>query len=264
MYYVYFYRDPITFKIFYIGKGKNDRLYSHWKRKDTHYNLILREKLQSISKLNMVPIIEKYKDGLENDEAYYLEFKLIGEYGRLGLDENGILCNRSSGLEYFSIQIDSLTVIKEYLNTKKHFNSRDIQYEEKKEICSRYINGNSLLKISKDYSHGPNTIKEILAQSNIKLKSRGGQLGKANGMYGIKRENTNYFKGKKHSVESKNRISSSLKGKTAKRLSINSIEFNSVHEAAEYVKIPRQTLTRYAKNNKPLSRDGKIYIIEYI
>jgi hypothetical protein len=42
-------------------------------------------------------------------------------------------------------------------------------------------------------------------------------------MYGIKRENTAYFRGKSHSTESKNKISLSLKGKTAKKLSINSI-----------------------------------------
>lgn len=264
MYYVYFYRDPITYKIFYIGKGKGDRLYSHWKIKDTHYNLLFREKLQNISNLNMVPIIEKYKDGLENYEAFYLEFKLINEYGRIDLDQNGVLCNRSSGLEYFKIPIDSLDTIKEYLKDKKHFNCKDIPYEEKKEICDLYINGSSLISLSKDYSHGPNTIKEILRSLNIKIKNQGGQPGKDNGMYGIKRENNAHFKGKTHTTISKNKISTSLKGKTSKKLSINSMKFNSVHEAAEYVKIPRQTLTRYAKNNKPLFRDNKKYIIQYI
>lgn len=264
MYYIYFYKDPITHSIFYIGKGKGNRLYSHWKRKDTHYNLILREKLQSISKLNMIPIIEKYKDNLENHEAFYLEFKLIDEYGRIGLDPNGILCNRSIGLEYFNLPTNSLDAIKEYLKDKKHFNSKNISYEEKKEICDCYINGSSIIKLSKDYSHGPNTIKQILLSSNIKIKNRGGQLGKDNGMYGVKRENNTHFKGKTHTDASKDKISASLKGKTAKKISINSIEFNSVHEAADNVKIPRQTLTRYAKLNRPLFRYGKIYEIRYI
>jgi hypothetical protein len=264
MYYVYLYKDPITLEIFYIGKGKNDRLYSHWKRRNTHYNLILREKLQSISKLNMIPVIEKYKEGLENHEAFYLEFELIGKYGRINLDPGGILCNRSSGLEYFSVPSNSLDSIKEYLKDKKHFNSRDISFKEKKEICDTYLSGNSILRLAKDYSHSPTTIKQILLSSNITIKSRGGQFGKNNGMYGVKRENNSHFKSRKHTELSKNKISTSLKGKTAKQLSVNSIKFNSVHEAAESTNIPRQTLTRYAKLNKPLIRDEQIYIVCYI
>jgi hypothetical protein len=264
MYYVYFYRDPITFDIFYIGKGKGERLYSHWKRRDSHYNLILREKLQEIFKLGMTPIIEKHRDCLENYEALYLEFELIKKYGRLNLDKDGILCNRSTGFEYFNIQMNSLNEIKSFLKNTKHFNTKYISEEEKNEICDMYLAGASLIKLSKTYSHGPDTIKKILRSFNVKIKNRGGQSGKNNGMYGIKRENTAYFRGKSHSTESKNKISLSLKGKTAKKLSINSIEFNSIHEASHFIKIPRQTLTRYAKNNKPLFRNGKIYIIKYI
>jgi hypothetical protein len=83
-------------------------------------------------------------------------------------------------------------------------------------------------------------------------------------MYGVKRENTSYFKGKSHSVNTKNKISLSLKGKSSKKIIVNSIEFNSIHEAENQLKIPRQTLTRYAKNNKSLIRDGKTYTINYI
>ena len=264
MYYVYFYRDPITFEIFYIGKGKGNRMYSHWFRRDIHYNLILREKLQSLAKLKLEPIIEKHLDNLENYEAYYLEFTLINKYGRVGLDQEGILCNRSSGLEHFNIPVNSLSEIKEYLKDKKHFNHKEISIEEKDEICNAYLNGSSILSLSKKYSHGPATIKQILQSSNIEIKNRGGQSGKNNGMYGVKRENNAYFKGKLHTDVSKNKISNSLKGKSSKKLEINSIKFNSVHEASEYTQIPRQTLTRYAKLNKELVRNEKIYIIRYL
>jgi hypothetical protein len=264
MYYVYFYKDPITFKIFYIGKGKNNRLYSHWMRRDVHYNLVLKEKLQSICKLNKVPIIEKYKDNLENYEAYYLEFKLISKYGRLGIDDNGILCNRSVGLEHFNIPTYDLVSLKDFLKDKIHFNAKVISESEKIEIINSYVSGIGIAKLAKMYSHGPHTIKRILLESNITLKTRGGQTGKANGMYGVKRENTNYFKGRKHTAESRKKISMSLKGLTAKKLIVNSIVYNSVHEAAITVNIPRQTLTRYAKFNKPLFRNGKIYNVQYI
>jgi hypothetical protein len=263
MYYVYFYKDPITLEIFYIGKGKGNRLYSHWKRRNSHYNLMLREKLQAISQLKMEPIIEKYKEDLENYEAFYLEFELIQKYGRLDLDHNGILCNRSFGFEHFNISKVSLPIIRDLLKDKKHFNSKYISEEEKNEICNNYLSGLSMLKLAKMYSHGPNTIKEILLQFNIKIKNRGGQIGENNGMYGIKRENTSYFKGKSHTVNTKNKISLSLKGKSSKKIIVNSIEFNSIYEAANQLKIPRQTLARYAKNNKSLIRDGKIYIIEF-
>jgi hypothetical protein len=264
MYYIYFYRDPITLEIFYIGKGKGNRMYSHWSRRETHYNLLLREKLQTLHALKMKPIIEKHLDNLENYEAFYLEFNLISEYGRIGLDQNGILCNRSSGLEHFNIPLNSLVEIKEYLKDKKHFNHKEISTGEKDEVCNAYLNGSSILNLSKQYSHGPDTIKKILHSSNIEIRNRGGQFGKDNGMYGVKRENNAYFKGKSHSESSKNKISNSLKGKTSKKLEVNSIKFNSVQEASEYTQIPRQTLTRYAKLNKKLIRNEKIYIIQYL
>jgi len=41
----------------------------------------------------IIPIIEKVKENLNENEAYELEEELIKKYGRRGIDENGILMN---------------------------------------------------------------------------------------------------------------------------------------------------------------------------
>jgi len=87
--YVYIHRNPKTKQIFYIGVGYKGRAWSFkWGHSKHYYNYIQKYGL---------PIVEMYKTDLTEDEAYKLEEQLIAEYGRIGIDNNGILINKSSG-----------------------------------------------------------------------------------------------------------------------------------------------------------------------
>jgi hypothetical protein len=87
--YVYIHRNPTTKQIFYVGVGYKGRAWAFkWGHSKHYYNYIQKYGL---------PTVEMYKTNLTEDEAYELEEQLISEYGRVGIDNNGILVNKSSG-----------------------------------------------------------------------------------------------------------------------------------------------------------------------
>lgn len=237
MYYVYSYRDPITNDIIYIGKGKNDRLNSHWRIRKFHYNKLMQEHLTKLDSLGLRPVIEKIKENLSNYEAFILEANLIEKYGRLNFDKNGILLNRSNGFE-FMVGSD----LKKLLNSN-HFNSKLISIDEKNLITKLYLEGSSLQKLANQFSHGPHTIKTIIVDSNISIRSRGGQPGKFNGMFGKQREYNSYFLGKTHSTETLEKISNSGKKLTV----INGVQYKSRGDAMAMLGISYSTVIRRLK-----------------
>ena len=95
MYYVYELIDPRVNLPFYVGKGKNDRVYFHLSEKSRAKSDNERKfnKIQKIRKEGYEPeikIVEYFEN--END-AYVYEEQLIKKYGRSRYDENGILTN---------------------------------------------------------------------------------------------------------------------------------------------------------------------------
>lgn len=103
-FYVYVYLDPTwNDEPFYVGKGHEERAWSHSKRKDHHP---LTQRLQKMSRNKIQPIIE-IADCVDEDHAFREEIKLIACYGRkdLGL---GPLLNLTDGGE----------------NPPKHFGNR--------------------------------------------------------------------------------------------------------------------------------------------
>jgi hypothetical protein len=238
-YYVYAYLDPKTSEIKYIGKGKGDRLNTHWKRKDMHWNALFKEFLFSIEE----PKIVKLAEGLSNSEAYIKEYHFIKKYGRVGLDEGGILFNRSSGFEGVNIPDDMW--LADYLDSRPHFNFKELNEEEITEIVKMYSTGMGLVAIAKQLNTGPGKIKSVIEQAGITLKTKGGQIGSANGMYGVKRLNNAHFTGKSHSIESKQKISNSLKNiNRGRSITINSVQYNSISEAHKKTGIPASTISR--------------------
>jgi hypothetical protein len=94
MYYVYCYIDPRTNEIFYIGKGKKNRKYSHLN--ETLKNTCNKRKflkIQEIIQSNQQPIIKELASFENEKDAYNFEISLIKKYGRIDLDEGGILTN---------------------------------------------------------------------------------------------------------------------------------------------------------------------------
>jgi hypothetical protein len=95
MYYVYELIDPRVNLPFYVGKGKDKRVYFHLSEQSRakSENKKKFNKIQKIKKEGYEPeikIVEYFEN--END-AYDYEEKLIKKYGRKGYDKDGILTN---------------------------------------------------------------------------------------------------------------------------------------------------------------------------
>lgn len=95
MFYVYELIDPRVNLPFYIGKGKDDRVYFHLSEKSRAKSDNQRKfnKIQKIRKDGYEPEVKivEYFDN-END-AYFYEESLIQKYGRIRYDDGGILTN---------------------------------------------------------------------------------------------------------------------------------------------------------------------------
>lgn len=107
-YYVYVYLDPrkpgnyiygtytFEYEPFYIGKGCNNRAYSHLSIKK-HHNSYFSNKIKKIRKeCGCSPIIIKYKEMLLENTAYDIETDMIKSIGRYDL-KLGPLCNMTNG-----------------------------------------------------------------------------------------------------------------------------------------------------------------------
>jgi hypothetical protein len=90
-YYVYFIVDPEKNQVFYVGKGRKNRAYSHLKGIKSSKRV--QDKIKSIRSNGAEPIIIFHQKDLTEDIAYNLEKEMISYYGRKGIDDNGILMN---------------------------------------------------------------------------------------------------------------------------------------------------------------------------
>ena len=109
-YYVYVYLDPrkkgefkygefkFKFEPFYVGKGKNSRMYRHLKLNE--HNNLKNNKIKKIFSSGMSPIIIKIKENLSNEESLELEKTIIKSIGRK-IKKNGPLLNFKDGGESY-------------------------------------------------------------------------------------------------------------------------------------------------------------------
>lgn len=99
-YYVYKLVDPRTNNPFYIGKGCGNRMYSHLREatlpREKQVNSFKCSVINNILSCGKNIIIEKVKDGLNEENAYQLEQELIVKYGKR-IDGTGYLTNLVDG-----------------------------------------------------------------------------------------------------------------------------------------------------------------------
>ena len=98
MYYIYEYIDPRTNLPFYIGKGKKNRKFNHIKnqKESKHENADKFSVIQSILEEGLCPIVREIESNIQDEtEAYNREDFYILKYGRRGIDEGGILTNKT-------------------------------------------------------------------------------------------------------------------------------------------------------------------------
>ena len=95
MYYVYELIDPRVSLPFYVGKGKDDRVYFHLSEKSRAKSDNERKfnKIQKIRKEGYEPEIKIVQYFENENDAYSYEEQLIKKYGRIRYDEDGILTN---------------------------------------------------------------------------------------------------------------------------------------------------------------------------
>jgi hypothetical protein len=95
-FYVYYLLDPRTYEIFYIGKGKDDRLYAHESKakqnivSNNNYKLFYR--IKEILDLNLKIIYKKVYFSNSERKIYYMEKKLIKKHKKtlVNLMEGGV------------------------------------------------------------------------------------------------------------------------------------------------------------------------------
>lgn len=95
IYYVYIYKDPETNLPFYVGKGKKNRYRNHlFETVEKSENKHKTRKIKKIQDAGLTPVIDFYIKGVDEKTAFQIEELLIKQYGRIGLDDNGILTNK--------------------------------------------------------------------------------------------------------------------------------------------------------------------------
>lgn len=161
--YIYIYLDPrkpglytydnLTFDYepIYIGKGKHDRDSYHFKY--CCVNEILKRKLDKIKKLNLIPIINRIFENLEDVESQRLEIELIKKIGRLNKN-TGPLCNMTDGGEGCS----GLIQTNEHRQKNREKNSQNYEKRYGAETAQRLRKMRS--EQLKGNSYGKNISKE--------------------------------------------------------------------------------------------------------
>lgn len=165
MFYVYELIDPSNNKPFYIGKGKDNRMYVHYIRVKNGYRLNnrhLHNKLQQLISNNQKPIYNKIIE--HEDEKLCLQ-KEEEKIAKIGLKN---LCNLTSGGEGESPSLETRKKI-----SKIHKNRK----QSKTQIINRVIsrrNNNDVWKTMNGKTHSEKTKNQMSKSA----------MGKNNSMYG--------------------------------------------------------------------------------
>jgi hypothetical protein len=173
-YYVYFLKDPLDKLPFYVGKGKNNRVFDHLNcaiENETQSDKL--EKIREIISRNKNNIIEHIiiRHGLTENEAYLIEASIIDflEYFSFGLKniqgghnsiEKGLMTSEEIIRHYNAVQLESMNddciIININKNYKRGIDSNGI-YNATRACWS--INKHKLID-----KRGNNLIKYVLSE----------------------------------------------------------------------------------------------------
>lgn len=178
MFYVYMLTDPRKEnQPFYIGKGQKGRAFKHATEKINYnqfkHNVVTAIKNEGLS--HGVTIVKEFD--VEQDALNY-EIELISQFGRRGIDKDGILANRTIGGEGTS----------GYIFTE----------EQKQKLRNAHAGKTDSTETRIKKSRSARKPKSIEHAEHIRIS----KLGDKNPMYGKESP----FKGKTHSDETKQHI----------------------------------------------------------
>jgi hypothetical protein len=226
VYYVYALIDPRNDLPFYIGKGKNNRCYDHFKQKEHNTdNKFKFRKIQSILSNDLEIKIEKLFENLDEDIAYQIEEELIEKYGRYNSRPDGILTNLCPSNRPPNTKGKKKSD-KARANMSKAQKGR-IVTTETRTIMSKQRKGRPghpcsdevKQKISYKNKGKKRTIEQRIASS---LSRKGKRIGKDNPLYGRKLSDERRIqvgelqKGRIRTTEFKENLSKLYKGKPKK------------------------------------------------
>jgi hypothetical protein len=184
MYYVYELIDPRVNLPFYVGKGKDNRVYFHLSEQSRvkSENVQKYNKIQKIRKQGYEPEIKILKYFENENDAYDYEEELIKKYGRKGYDKNGILTNicessrppKLKGRTYQEIYGDKWEEqIQKRLETKKERGNMGFtgksHTEESKKKTSLKVSGENNPNYGK--KHSKETLEKISSSLKVQFKN---------------------------------------------------------------------------------------------
>lgn len=214
IYYVYQYYDPIRKEPIYIGKGKDQRAYSHLKIKNKKHPL--KHRILWIRKYNKEPIIKILKNNLTEKQALKLEKQYIKQIGRKDL-KLGTLLNLTDGGEGLS-------------NSTKHW-SKTGTYKPPSGK-HHHLFGKHHSEKSKENNRQKHLGKIPSKETRIKMsKASKGRIP--------------WIKGKNHSHKTKLQIKLKMQGgnnPAAKIIKINGIIYLSIKDYAKTINKPYSTI----------------------
>ena len=134
MYYIYQYIDPRTSLPFYIGKGKDTRKYDHIHNEQSkRENPAKAQVIKEILDAGLFPVINEIESNIVNEsDAYAREDYYILYYGRKGIEENGILTNKT-------LYGRPPTPVWDAAKKKKHSEFNAIYWTEERKAAHRII-----------------------------------------------------------------------------------------------------------------------------
>lgn len=207
MFYVYIYKDPITNDPFYIGKGKNNRWKVHLtESKENITNQRKYDRIQSLKKQKLKPIIEIHSYYNNENEAYDVETTLIKKYGRIGFEKDGILTNiflngRPNSLALKGKTWEEIYGKERAKELKQNLRQVNLGKKQSKETIDKKVKKAKEQKRSEEFKQNQRKILKGKTYEEIYGLEKASQLRE------IKR---NY----KHSEKSKQKISIKGKGRT--------------------------------------------------
>ncbi|PCJ25139.1 MAG: hypothetical protein COA97_08305 [Flavobacteriales bacterium] len=191
IYYVYFLIDPRNGDVFYIGKGKENRINDHFKELDKFIKgSITKASFYNVNKLSLMKEIredgyetetKKILENIKEESAFVLEEILVDRFGR-SIENKGQLLNliRGGNIDYYDIESkpkktlmkevrakypELIDVLKKYPNLNKTKYKKDKQLERELEFEAKILRDDSLLfKVGMEVNHndfGLGIIKNI-------------------------------------------------------------------------------------------------------
>lgn len=304
-YYVYCFMDPSStgkftyddlgysflYKPFYIGKGKNQRIKAHFFPKNLEIKNYKNNKIKSLLKKGMTPIVEILNSNISEICAYELEYDIIKKIGRID-NGTGPLCNLTDGgvgatglqnikkrKKVYQFDING-KLVNSYSSISDASKLTNFFISDISKCCNKTANThggffwsfnreedrfiiNKLNRVVIQYNIDNKIINRFnsVTEASIKLKIRSQYISRSCSGE-IKKVKDSYFRFEGSHFDYKNTIR-----KTKKVILVengNTLMMNSVKECSEYLNCSRKSIIESCKTNVIYTKKEIYYYDDWI